>query len=195
MNRILRNKKTILIVTALTSATCFSGCNKASDEEKALAVFSTSISEFATYIKDTDEKINDLDPSQKESVIELLEILDDMDNQFENFSLVEPPLQYAGVSNLARQASTDMSLAVSYYHTAYESEPFDENYANAAYQCYSNSIEYIRYIGYLLKGEKIPENDHVTVYEELNNENILDKWWSGDDENEATFDNASEVAN
>ena len=57
------------------------------------------------------------------------------------------------------------------------------------------SIEYIRYIGYLLKGEKIPENDHVTVYEELNDENILDKWLSGDGENEATPVNAPEAAN
>ena len=195
MNRILSDKKIIFFVAAMTGASCLSGCGKTSDEEKALAVFSTSVSEFADYIKDTDEKINSLDASQEESVGELLEILDDMEDQFANFSQLETPLQYAGVSNLARQASTDMSLAVSYYHTAYESEPFDENYATAAYQCYSNSIEYIRYIGYLLKGEKIPENDHVTVYEELNDENILDKWLSGDDENEATPVNAPEAAN
>ena len=194
MNRIL-DKKMILIVATLTSTAYLSGCGKTSDEEKALAVFSTSVSEFADYIKDTNEKINSLDASQEESVIELLEILDDMDNQFETFSQLEAPLQYAGVSNLARQASTGMSLAGSSYHTAYESEPFDENYANAAYQCYSNSIEYIRYIGYLLKGEKIPENDHVTVYEELNDENLLDKWLSGDDKNEAAYDNEPEAAN
>ena len=77
MNRIL-DKKMILIVATLTSTAYLSGCGKTSDEEKALAVFSTSVSEFADYIKDTNEKINSLDASQEESVIELLEILDDM---------------------------------------------------------------------------------------------------------------------
>ena len=76
-----------------------------------------------------------------------------------------------------------MSLAVSHYHTAYESEPFNENYADAAYQYYKNSYEYVQYMGYLLAGEDIPENDHVKVYEETNDKNILNKWLS-DDENE-----------
>ena len=91
-----------------------------------------------------------------------------MEVRFEEFASIEMPVQYEGVKGLALQASEEMSLAVSHYHTAYESEPFNENYADAAYQYYKNSYEYVQYMGYLLAGEDIPENDHVKVYEETN---------------------------
>ena len=126
-----------------------------------------------------------------------MEILDDMEIRFEEFASIEMPVQYEGVKGLALQASEEMSLAVSHYHTAYESEPFHESYADAAYQCYERSYECVQLMGYLLAGEKIPENDHVKVYEESNDKNILDKWLSNDEsessENETASDELSEA--
>ena len=179
----------MLYTVALFGAISLSGCGKTSDEEKALASFSSSISDFTDYIQDADEKINSLDINKKESANELLEILDDMDAEFAKFAQIDPPDQYESVSGLASQASEAMSNAVLYYHTAYESDPFDENYANAAYQYYSNSMEAVNIIGYLLAGEKIPENDHITVYEETNDGHILDKWLSGDKDGEKNEEN------
>lgn len=46
-------------------------------------------------------------------------------------------------------------------------------------------MEAVKYIGMLLKGEDIPENDHVTVQEITNDEHILDRWLSGDKEEDA----------
>jgi len=50
-------------------------------------------------------------------------------------------------------------------------------------------------MGYLIAGEKIPENDHVKVYEETNDKNILDKWLSDDEsETNTASDQISEAA-
>lgn len=188
MNNGLINKKTLLLSAALLGVLGLSGCGNTSDEEKTLAVFSSSIADFKDYIQEADERINGLDVNQQESASELLEILDSMETEFAEFaelSRAQVPNQYESISRLAEQASSDMTMAVSYYHTAYESEEFDKNYADAAYQHYTYSMEAVKYIGMLLKGEDIPENDHVTVQEITNDEHILDRWLSGDKEEDA----------
>lgn len=188
--------KTIrLFSAAMLGVVCLSGCGNTNKEEEALASFSSSVSDFTEYIQDADDKMNHLDISKPESADELLDILDEMDARFAEFASIEMPAQYEGVKGLAAQASEEMSLAVSHYHTAFESEPFNENYADAAYQCYKNSYEYVQYMGYLIAGEKIPENDHVKVYEETNDKNILDKWLSDDEsETNTASDQISEAA-
>lgn len=188
MNNGLINKKTLLLSAALLGVLGLSGCGNTSDEEKTLAVFSSSIADFKDYIQEADERINGLDVNQQESASELLEILDSMETEFAEFaelSRAQAPNQYESISRLAEQASSDITMAVSYYHTAYESEEFDKNYADAAYQHYTYSMEAVKYIGMLLKGEDIPENDHVTVQEITNDEHILDRWLSGDKEEDA----------
>ena len=188
MNNGLINKKTLLLSAALLGVLGLSGCGNTSDEEKTLAVFSSSIADFKDYIQEADERINGLDVNQQESASELLEILDSMETEFAEFaelSRAQAPNQYESISRLAEQASSDITMAGSYYHTAYESEEFDKNYADAAYQHYTYSMEAVKYIGMLLKGEDIPENDHVTVQEITNDEHILDRWLSGDKEEDA----------
>ena len=188
------NKKILLCTSVLAGVISLTGCSGKSEKEKELAVFSSSIADFTDSIQEADERLNSLDVSQKESVGELLEILDELDAEFAEFAVRsrnQTPDQYESVPRLAQQASIDMSTAVSYYHTAYESEEFNENYADAAYQCYANSMEAVKYIGMLILGEKIPENDHITVYEITNDENILDKWLSGDKEDETTENEAA----
>lgn len=192
MNNQLTFKIIKLLSAAMLSSVFLSGCGSSSKEEAALASFSSSVADFTDYIQDADEKINQLDINKTESADELLEILDGMDTKFAEFASIEMPAQYEGVKGLAKQASEEMSLAVSHYHTAYESEPFNENYADAAYQCYRNSYEYVQYMGYLIAGEKIPENDHVKVYEETNDKNILDKWLSDDEKESSEINTASD---
>lgn len=192
MNNFFADKKSLLAASVLFGAISLSGCGNTSDEEKELAVFSSSIADFKDYIQETDERINGLDVNSRESVSELLEILDGMEAEFAEFATLsesQAPDQYESISGLARQASEEMSLAVSCYHTAYESEEFESNYAEAAYKHYTNSMKGVQYIGFLLMGEEIPEDENVTVYEITNDEHILDKWLSGDKTNGADSEN------
>ena len=126
-------KKTYkLLLIALLGTFCFSGFGKTSEEEQELAAFSANIADFTNYIKEADQKINGIDVTQKEAPAELLQILDEMDAEFAKFAEIDMPVQYKGVERLADEASENMSLAVSYYHSAYEAESFGKDDAEIA---------------------------------------------------------------
>lgn len=197
----MRNKlnfvKTGILLTAVSISVCLFGCGNASDDEKALADFSSEISDFTEYIKEADVQINSLDTSDKASVDSLLEILDNMNEEFKKLSELDAPAQYQDVENLADEASENMSLAVSCYHSFFENEQFSEQDAELAYEYYTRAMKRVKYIGYMLAGGEIPEEENVTIYEESNDSNILHKWLSDDDEDEinTSSEEASEDTN
>ena len=144
----------------------------------------------------TGEKINGLDINEKESVTELLAILDDMDAEFAKFAEIDAPDIYESVETLANGASTNMSMEVSYYHSAYDADEFNADDADVAYQYYTRAMKNVKGIGYVLSGEEIPTGEDITVYEKSNDGHILDKWLSSDeDENEMTSEVFSEATN
>lgn len=174
-------KNKLIFLTGLMSA-CLFGCGKASDEEKALAAFSSQISDFTQYIKETDAQINSLNAEDEASAAQLLEILDGMDAKFKKLAEVDAPMQYQDVEKLAREASENMSLAVSCYHSFFESEDAAANDADIAYDYYTRSMKRVRYIGYMLTGGEIPEDENVVIYDETVDGNILQKWISDDED-------------
>lgn len=179
----MKNK---LIFLAVSMSICLFGCSSADAEEKALADFSEEISDFTEYIKEADAQINSLDATDQSSIDSLLAILDDMDAEFQKLSEIDAPAQYQDVENLAQEASENMSLAVSYYHSFFENEPFSVQDADTAYDYYARAMKRVRYIGYMLTGGEIPEEENVIIYEETNDSNILHKWISDDAENNST---------
>lgn len=178
-----------LTVAALLCAACMAGCSKPSDEEIALASFSSSIKDYTDYMKDADQKINSLDTGSRESVENLLSILDGMNEETAKLMALEVPAQYAGIKNPVEMAADNMSDAVSYYHSAFEGDTFSENDADAAYQYYQASMKCIGIIGCVIAGDEIPQDEHVTVYEENNENRLFDKWFD-----EESAENASENA-
>lgn len=185
----LSKTRTLLITVAMSA--CLFGCNGANDNEKALADFSAKISNFTEYIKDVDSQINSLDTSDKDSVDNLLAILDNMEEEFKTLAEIDAPTQYQDIENLADEASENMSLAVSGYHAFFESGTFDEEDALAAYEYYARAMKRVKYIGYMLTGGEIPEEENVTIYEDTNDSNILQKWLSDDSGEDST--NAEET--
>lgn len=180
--------KTRTLFLAATMSACLFGCGGANDDEKALADFSSKISDFTEYIKDADAQINSLDVTDKDSVDKLLAILDDMDEEFQKLAEIDAPMQYQDVENLADEASENMSLAVSCYHTFFETETYSGEDASDAYEYYTRAMKRVKYIGYMLAGGEIPEEENVTIYEDTNDSNILHKWLSDDEEAEEGID-------
>ena len=180
----INNSKIKYIPVILAVCSCLWGCDRSTDEEKELADFSDSMSEFSAAIRDADTKINSLDTTDKNSADELLNILDGLDAEFAKLAEIPIPEQYIGIESLADQASENMSMAVSYYHSAYEAEVFNESEADVAYQYYGRAMQRVEYIGYILTGDEIPEDENVTVYEEDNDSRIIDKWLNDDDDDE-----------
>jgi len=183
--------KNRLIFLIISLSFCLFGCGSASDEEKALADFSAKVSDFTDYIKEADTQINNLDATDKDSISSLLTILDGMDEEFKKLSEIDAPQQYQDVENLADEASQNMSLAVSSYHSFFENETFSAEDAENAYEYYTRAMKRVKYIGYMLTGGEIPEDDNVTIYEEANDGSILHKFISNDKEEKNT---ASEEA-
>ena len=176
----MKNVKKYIIAT-VTTVMCLTACGHTA-EEKELADFSASISDFTATIQDANEQINELDVNDEKSADELLSILDNLDTEFQKLAELSVPEQYQSIENLADEASENMTNAVSYFHSAYESEEFNEQDANVAYQYYTRAMTRVEYIGYVLVGE-IPENDHVTVQEqELNDSRFIDKLLDNDEE-------------
>ncbi len=170
----MNKNKSFTIIAILTTILCMSGCNTTTAEEKELADFSASISSFTSIIKTADEQINAIDVSSADAPTELLEILDELDTEFKNLSELSVPEQYKSIEDLADEASTNMSNAVSFYHDAYDTGVYDEQNADIAYQYYTRAMTRIQYIGYILVGE-IPEGENITVQEEMMENKLLDK--------------------
>ena len=181
------------IIGTLTTVLCLTECGH-TNEEKELADFSSSISSFTASIQDANQQINELDVNDANASQELLSILDGLDEKFKELADLSVPEQYQSIETLADEASENMTNAVSYFHSAYEGEVFDEQDADVAYQYYTRAMVRIEYIGYVLVGE-IPENDHVTVQEqELNDTRFIDKILDNDDEEQSTSEMTTTIS-
>ena len=181
------------IIGTLTTVLCLTACGH-TNEEKELADFSSSISSFTVSIQDANQQINELDVNDANASQELLSILDGLDEKFKELADLSVPEQYQSIETLADEASENMTNAVSYFHSAYEGEVFDEQDADVAYQYYTRAMVRIEYIGYVLVGE-IPENDHVTVQEqELNDTRFIDKILDNDDEEQSTSEMTTTIS-
>lgn len=181
------------IIGTLTTVLCLTACGH-TNEEKELADFSSSISSFTASIQDANQQINELDVNDANASQELLSILDGLDEKFKELADLSVPEQYQSIETLADEASENMTNAVSYFHSAYEGEAFNEQDADVAYQYYTRAMVRIEYIGYVLVGE-IPENDHVTVQEqELNDTRFIDKILDNDDEEQSTSEMTTTIS-
>lgn len=181
------------IIGTLTTVLCLTACGH-TNEEKELADFSSSISSFTASIQDANQQINELDVNDANASQELLSILDGLDEKFKELADLSVPEQYQSIETLADEASENMTNAVSYFHSAYEGEVFDEQDADVAYQYYTRAMVRIEYIGYVLVGE-IPENDHVTVQEqELNDTRFIDKILDNNDEEQSTSEMTTTIS-
>lgn len=178
----MMNKNRYLTMLAMmTTILCLSGCNTKTDEEKELADFSASISSFTSIIKDADEHINAIDVSSVNAPKELLEILDELDTEFKKLAELNVPEQYRSIEKLADEASTNMSNAVSFYHSAYDTGVYNEQDVDIAYQYYTRAMTRVQYIGYILVGE-VPEGENITVQEQMMENKLLDKLLHDDEE-------------
>ena len=181
------------IIGTLTTVLCLTACGH-TNEEKELADFSSSISSFTASIQDANQQINELDVNDANASQELLSILDGLDEKFKELADLSVPEQYQSIETLADEASEIMTNAVSYFHSAYEGEAFDEQDADVAYQYYTRAMVRIEYIGYVLVGE-IPENDHVKVQEqELNDTRFIDKILDNNDEEQSTSEMTTTIS-
>lgn len=169
MSRKINN---IIIISILTLA--LTGCGYKTEEEKALATFSNSIKSFTNTVLSIDMQMNEFDVTDEKAREDFLIMFDNLESEFQSLANLSAPEQYLSIEPLADEASENMSLAVSYFHSAYEADEFNATDANIAHQYYDRAMTRIEYIGYILSGE-IPEDDNVIIHEDTSDERIIDK--------------------
>lgn len=172
-----KNKIKILTVSAILLTFLCTGCGRtASKEEKELADFSKAMSTFTTTIMEMDKEINELDTSNAESSKELLSILDNLNEEFKKVADLPVPEQYQSITDVAKDANNQMSQALTYFHSAYDSETFIKQDADIAYEYYVRAMKRIRVMGYLLAGESPDDIDGVTFYtDEVTESKLIDR--------------------
>ncbi len=146
------------ILSASLAAFLITGCGK-SDIADELSTYQASMSTFCDNISYINDQINTLDGTGESDVETLLKHLDTLDDQFSQMAELVVPDEFSTIDNLADEASENMSMAVSYYHEAYDSGTFNPNYADAAYEYYTRANIRLGYILQILHGEEILDDN------------------------------------
>lgn len=154
----MRKQALILLLSVSLTVLALTGCgkSKAADE---LSSYQASMSTFCDNISYINDQINSLDGTGESDVETLLKNLDTLDEQFLQMAELSVPDEFAAIENLADEASENMSMAVSYYHEAYDSGTFSPNYADAAYEYYTRANTRLGYILQILHGEEITDEN------------------------------------
>ncbi|MDE6846730.1 MAG: hypothetical protein K2J99_13330 [Lachnospiraceae bacterium] len=180
-------KKSVILCIALLCGLLFAACGK-NDEE--LTAYQEDMNTFFEHIAALNDGMNSIDASADDATNQLLSYLDQLQAEFTWMAELTVPDRFLAVDSLADEADENMKQAVALYHTAYESEPFDEAVAQAAREYYDRANIRIQYIIQILHGE-IPEGEGVTYTEE---NSILGGGYLNktDDEESDTPDDTSE---
>lgn len=135
------------------------GCGKDAELES----YKANMNQFFENIKIFDSSINAIDPNSETATTDLLALLDSMNTSFSQMASLKVPDGFPGVAELALEASEYMSEAVSYYHQAYEAEPYDAALEDIARQNYDRANVRLQYIVSIIHGN-IPEE--IYTYED-----------------------------
>lgn len=150
--------KRYLLAAVVLSVFTLTGCG----EDKELTTFRESFEEFCTDVAEIDSSINGIDANSETAPTELLALLDQLEVEFQELAALDVPEEFEYLTDLADEASENMSLAVENYHTAFESDPHDTYASNIAAQYYERAYKRIQYMITFLHGE-VPDDENVSV--------------------------------
>ena len=155
-------KKRIL---TLLLTTCFALSITGCGENKDLTKYKNEMDKFFANVEVIHNRMNKLDENNENSLDELFDCLDDLNNEFKLMAAIEVPKEFSSIENLADEASENMTLAVEKYHEAYSKDSYNEYTAATADEYYARANKRLQYMIDILHG-KMPEGDDVTITEE-----------------------------
>ena len=165
----MRKHTLSLILSVLLIIPTLTGCGE-SEATNRLKSYQSSMTTFCDNISYINDQINALDGTGESDVEDLLKNLDTLNDQFLQMAELAVPEEFATVENLADEASENMNMAVTYYHQAYESDTFNQNYADAAYEYYTRANTRLGYILQILHGEEILDDNVKYIMEDSDTE-------------------------
>lgn len=155
-------KKRIL---TLLLTTCFALSITGCGENKELTKYKNEMDKFFANVEVIHNRMNKLDETNENSLDELFDCLDDLNNEFKLMAAIEVPKEFSSIESLADEASENMTLAVEKYHEAYSKDSYNEYTAATADEYYARANKRLQYMIDILHG-KMPEGEGVTITEE-----------------------------
>lgn len=146
-------KKLLLLLSALLLCLLLTGCG----ENPEISNFIEAIDSFCNEVAAIDAGINQIDAQSELAKDELLTYLDQLDRIFQNFAALPVPADYSYMEELADEASSYMTTAVSAYHEAFGASSYNEYTADYARQNYERAYKRVTVILKLLHGEDISD--------------------------------------
>ena len=148
-------RKTLLLLLAvLLLSVASTGCGEKNPE---INQFIDAIDSFCSDVAAIDAGINQIDAQSESARDELLLYLDQLDQAFQTFASIPVPADYSYMEELADEASTYMTTAVSAYHAAFGESSYNEYTAEYARQNYERAYKRVTVILKLLHGEDISD--------------------------------------
>lgn len=152
-----------IIISNILLLLLLAGCSNMQGPDKE--TYKENMNQFFSNISTLNDAINELDTSSEGYIDTLMTYLDQLNQTFSQMSKLEVPDGFDGVTELAEDASKNMTEAVEKYHTAFEGEEYRDDISQRAYVLYSKACTEIQYIIRILHGEKY-ENLTVQTNEE-----------------------------
>lgn len=146
--------KLLLFLTVLAFCLGLTGCG---GEDPEISKFMEDINSFCSEVAAIDAGINQIDAQSESAKDELLSYLDQLDQSFQTFAAIPVPADYAYMEELADEASSYMTTAVSAYHEAFGENSYNEYTADYARQNYERAYKRVTVILKLLHGEDISD--------------------------------------
>lgn len=146
--------KLLLFLTVLSFCLWLTGCGK---EDPEINQFIKDINTFCSEVAAIDAGINQIDAQSESAKDELLTYLDQLDQTFQSFAALPVPADYSYMEELADEASSYMTTAVSAYHEAFGENSYNEYTADYARENYERAYKRVTVILKLLHGEDISD--------------------------------------
>lgn len=156
----MKNRLLSLIMMVVVCAT-LTGCG----EDPELTKFKNEMDSFCNTIVEIDAAINNIDATSESAKEDLLDQLDKTNDTFRKLANISIPEEFSYLSDLTKEASSDMSEAVALYHEAFSNNSFNEYTFDYATEYYKRAYTRLTYIISLLHGE-IPDTDDIIIYED-----------------------------
>ncbi|MCD7835342.1 MAG: hypothetical protein LUG83_01505 [Lachnospiraceae bacterium] len=151
---------------AIFAALFLAGCGNSDEIER----FGADVDAFCCIISDISYLIDCVDAESDNAVDELLEYIDQLDAEFQEFAELDFPEEFDYLEAVADEASEYMTVATESFRDAYTNESYDEEMFMAEYeyarQNEARAYKRIQIIITLLNGEDPVEAGLATASEE-----------------------------
>lgn len=150
-----------LSIGILIIATTLGGCGSKNKDNAELLKYKNSMTEVFEAFEKIDSDINSIDPNDADSISQLFEQFDSLENEFKIMADINVPADFSYNESLADEAYDYMVQANEYLKQSFSDSSYNQYTLDAAMECYKRANKRVQYIISILHGE-LPSDENVS---------------------------------